>query len=56
MGKSQKDLREVKAVFDTTFRNLFMQLRKEGEGRVSSLSVLAAKLDFSQFYTNLYLE
>jgi hypothetical protein len=28
--KSRKDLVEVKGVFDTAFRNLFLHLRKEG--------------------------
>jgi hypothetical protein len=56
LGKSGKDLREVKSVFETSVRNLFVVLRKECEGKVSNLSVLAAKLDFSQYYSNLYFE
>ena len=51
-----KDLREVKSVFETSVRNLFVALRKECEGKVSNLSVLAAKMDFSQYYSNLYFE
>lgn len=55
LGKSVKDLREVKSVFDSAFRSLFVLLRKEGEGR-AGLTLLATKLDFSQYYSNLYLE
>jgi hypothetical protein len=47
LGKSFKDVREVKSCFDTTFKNFYMQLRKEGDSKISNLNVLLAKLDFS---------
>ena len=55
-NRSDKEIREVKSCFETTFKNLFLQIRKEGEGRLGCLNVLSAKLDFSQYYSNCLLE
>jgi hypothetical protein len=46
----QKDAHQMKKLFDTAFKNLYMQLRKESESKVSNLKVLAARLDFSEYY------
>ena len=39
--------------FGTTFKNFYTQVRKEGEGK---LSALCFKLDYSEYYSNLFAE
>lgn len=52
-GRLFKDVNELNSCFSTAFKNFFTQLRKEGE---SKLSVLSFKLDYSEYYSNLYNE
>lgn len=52
-GKLFKDMRDLKLCYDQSFKNFYTQIRKEGENK---LSVLSFKLDFSEYYTNKYVE
>jgi hypothetical protein len=52
-GRLFKDVQELNSCFDTSFKNFFTQVRKEGEGK---LSVLSFKLDYTEYYSNLYSE
>lgn len=55
LGKSFKDVREIKMCFDTTFKGLYNQIKKECELKVSNFNVLLAKLDFSEYFSNSFM-
>lgn len=52
-GRLFKDVNELGSCYNTAFKNFYSQIRKEGE---SKLSVLGFKLDYSEYYSNLYNE
>lgn len=52
-GRLFKDVNEVGNCFNTVFKNFFNQVRKEGESKLNALSF---KLDYSEFYSNLFSE
>ena len=50
-GRLAKDVNELSSVFTTAFKNFYNQLSKEGESKLSSLSF---KLDYSEYYSNIF--
>ena len=52
-GRLSKDVNEINSIFNTAFKNFYNQLSKEGESKLSSLSF---KLDYSEYYSNIFAE